>query len=37
VAIPSSALVGLAVTSHANGTLATARFSQFLITPFASN
>lgn len=37
VAIPSNALVGLAVTSHKNGSLATARFSQFQITPTASN
>lgn len=37
VALPGSALVGLAVTSHANGVLSTASFSGFTLAPVAPN
>lgn len=37
VAIPSQALVGLAVTSHANGVLSTATFTNVTLLPIAAN
>ena len=37
VAIPTNALLGLAVTSHANGSLSTAVFSGFASAPVAAN
>lgn len=37
IALPSPALVGLAVSSHANGQLSTAVFSQVQLIPVSSN